>query len=54
LVARRAHNPKVISSSLVPATWKKSHDTSVSWDFLFLVYSAEILGGNFAKKELHP
>ena len=29
LVARRAHNPKVISSSLVPATKEKLKDTSL-------------------------
>ncbi len=35
LVARRAHNPKVIGSSPVPATKKKSAVTKVTALFLF-------------------
>ena len=33
VVARRAHNPKVVSSNLAPATKPKPHTTV--WGFLF-------------------
>ena len=42
LVARRAHNPKVISSSLVPATTKVS---MVTWEPFLLVVSNKYLVG---------
>ena len=35
LVARWAHNPKVVSSSLAPATKKKNHLMKIKWFFCF-------------------
>ena len=37
LVARRAHNPKVVSSSLAPATTKSNHN----WLLFFLALTQE-------------
>ena len=40
LVARRAHNPKVIGSNPIPATKKHKHFRKWSWDAFFLQFRA--------------
>ncbi len=43
LVARRAHNPKVVSSSLAPATHESLKSEDLRLFYLYLIFKNQIL-----------